>query len=72
MGKSGQAAITDIDPELFNAQWNKSQEMLLDFDNDGDDDVVLLKCYNKYCFGDPSAQYYAERHARLRLRPGRR
>ena len=47
-------------PELFNDSGIRAGDVA-DFDNDGDDDVILM-CYNKYCFGDPNEQYYAERH----------
>ena len=32
----------------------------MDFDNDGDEDLVL-QCYNGYCFGNPDEQYYKDR-----------
>jgi len=47
-------------PELYNDSGIRAGDVA-DFDNDGDDDVIL-QCYNKYCFGDPNEQYYAERH----------
>lgn len=47
-------------PELYNDSGIRAGDVA-DFDNDGDDDLIL-QCYNKYCFGDPNEQYYAERH----------
>ena len=47
-------------PELFNDSGIRAGDVA-DFDNDGDDDLILL-CYNKYCFGDPNNQFYSERH----------
>ncbi|MDA8933888.1 VCBS repeat-containing protein [Gammaproteobacteria bacterium] len=55
------SSTNNYNPELFNSSGIRSGDVV-DFDNDGDDDLVL-QCYNKYCFGDPSSQYYADRHA---------
>ena len=47
-------------PELYTDSGIRAGDVA-DFDNDGDDDVIL-QCYNKYCFGDPNIQYFADRH----------
>ncbi|MAR94777.1 MAG: hypothetical protein CMD46_00190 [Gammaproteobacteria bacterium] len=48
-------------PELFNDSGIRAGDVA-DFDNDGDEDLIF-QCYNRYCFGDPNEQYYAERHS---------
>ena len=45
-------------PELFNGTIRAGE--VVDFDNDGDEDLVL-QCYNGYCFGNPDEQYYKDR-----------
>ena len=44
--------------ELFNGSMRAGE--VVDFDNDGDEDLVL-QCYNGYCFGNPDEQYYKDR-----------
>ena len=46
--------------ELLNGSMRAGD--VVDFDNDGDEDIVLL-CYNKFCFGDPEEAYYADRES---------
>ena len=45
-------------PELFNGAIRAGE--VVDFDNDGDEDIVL-QCYFGYCFGNPDEQYYKDR-----------
>ena len=45
-------------PELFNGSIRAGE--VVDFDNDGDEDLVL-QCYFGYCFGNPDEQYYKDR-----------
>jgi len=45
-------------PELFNGAIRAGE--VVDFDNDGDEDLVL-QCYFGYCFGNPNEQYYKDR-----------
>lgn len=54
------SSSNNYNPELFNDSGIRSGNVI-DFDNDGDDDLVL-QCYNKYCFGDPADEYYKSRH----------
>ena len=54
-------------PELFPDAGIRSGNVV-DFDNDGDDDVVL-QCYNKYCFGNPNEQYFADKHKNYSFDP---
>ena len=44
--------------ELFNGSIRAGE--VVDFDNDGDEDLVL-QCYFGYCFGNPDEQYYKDR-----------
>ena len=46
--------------ELLNGSMRAGD--VVDFDNDGDEDIVLL-CYNQFCFGNPNEAYYAERES---------
>lgn len=46
--------------ELLNGSMRSGD--VVDFDNDGDEDIVLL-CYNKFCFGNPEEAYYADRES---------
>lgn len=62
-------AATRQTSELFPASLMRSGDVV-DFDNDGDEDIVL-QCYNRFCFGDPSDPWHADRLAAYDWDPAR-